>query len=251
MHLSFLHDLLRRLQGTDRQRIDTLYFFMHIPKTAGTSLRKMLWQSFKQDEVLPNQQDIRANNRKYPSLHMLQRQPERLARTRLFSGHYPYGAEAIFPHPHIVRLTFLRDPIARCFSQARQIKRRFPHLAEASPEQIMQEKNIAFDNLQTRYFCGSLRKEEPPGSLDQAIEALETFNFVGISEAFADSIQLLEKQQRWSLGEPRHANKSANFLEPEWESYRSLLTERNQLDLKLYTHAQQRFSEQCRRYGIS
>ena len=46
-------------------------FFIHIPKTAGTSMRMMLYDIFEQESILPNQQDIKNNGGGYPAFDKL------------------------------------------------------------------------------------------------------------------------------------------------------------------------------------
>lgn len=47
---------------------DELFYFIHVPKTAGTTFRLLLEKEFKASETLPSQKDIIANGGRYPNL---------------------------------------------------------------------------------------------------------------------------------------------------------------------------------------
>jgi hypothetical protein len=77
-------------------------FFLHIPKTAGTSVRAILQNRFAQSECLFNVQMARFH-------------AEDPNRYRLVSGHVGIEYADRFDRPPIV-ITFLRDPIERAVS---------------------------------------------------------------------------------------------------------------------------------------
>src|SRR4051812_13345258 len=81
-------------------------FFMHIPKTAGTSVGQMLWE-----RVAP---DRRAHVvfRKSDPLPAAAAEPDR---NDLVWGHLPFAFMRRFADPPLI-LTFLRDPIERAIS---------------------------------------------------------------------------------------------------------------------------------------
>src|SRR5580700_2574026 len=80
--------------------------FNHIPKTAGTSFRSILYSHFPSSEIAPASHA--------GALHTLK--PEQ--RYALFAGHFTYS-EITPIAPCAIHITFLRDPIARVISQYR------------------------------------------------------------------------------------------------------------------------------------
>ncbi len=79
--------------------------FIHIPKTAGLTLRAILANHFHCDEIYPNPNEVFGPHR--CSL-------EELAKYRLFNGHYVYSIGERLRNPHYV--TMLRDPVSRIIS---------------------------------------------------------------------------------------------------------------------------------------
>lgn len=221
-------------------RSGPLYFFMHIPKTAGTSMRMMLWNAIPKEFVLPNRQDLIANRHKYPPLGILEKQPERLKKARLFAGHYHYGSERIFPQEQIIRMTFMRDPVERSLSLLKHYKARDPKLEDVPFEEILTERKTGFRNGQMVYFTGPMPKATPEERLARAKQVLDSFDFVGISERFEESLLLLNQQIPIQLGPPLNLNKSKSDTLEELDAFRPRLAEWNKLDTQLYDYAKQR-----------
>lgn len=220
---------------------DRLYFFMHIPKTAGTSMRKMLWSVFPEKRILPNQQDLIENDSKYPALAKLKEQPERLRRARLFAGHYPYGSERIFPQEQITRMTFMRDPVERSLSLLRHYKARDPKVKDTPFKEILFQRKSSFQNGQMNFFTGRMPKATSEEQLIHAKQALDAFDFVGISERFEESLPVLNRLLPYNLGLPLTLNQAKGAYPEELDDLRPLLAEWNQLDAEIYRYAQQRF----------
>src|SRR5260370_13102886 len=104
-----------QLKTYDLQESDQVYF-LHIPKTAGTSFTGLLQSNFEPDRVFP-----------YHLVHFLiDASPERLATYQLFTGHFFYSLHLLLPRMPIY-LTFLRDPVERTISHYAQIKRSPEH----------------------------------------------------------------------------------------------------------------------------
>jgi len=92
--------------GQDIARVPegTRLVFLHLPKTAGTSLRAALARHFRPEEVV--------------QVDSLAEWGEALAdpgRYRFWAGHMPFSLVALIPPPVFV-VTLLRDPVARILS---------------------------------------------------------------------------------------------------------------------------------------
>jgi hypothetical protein len=226
-----------------------MYAFIHIPKTAGSTLRHLLRCDFgsrhcdvklashrraAQAWVAPR--DIQLARRVYPHLAGIAGH-----RVVSFSG----LAEAC---PDIRYFTMLREPIARSISHFGYIHR---HSDSAQNREDLVDflQQPVNRNLQTQWLCG----EDDP---EAAIRALEQdIGFVGLMERFDESMLLL---QRW-LGEssfdvhyaPRNrARRVATMPFREDPELLSMLTEANAHDMAVYHYVvEQMLPKQVHAYG--
>jgi hypothetical protein len=170
-----------------------MYAFVHIEKTAGTTLNNILRRALGTrhcDIRLPlaKRKNDREDNRICVEATDLRR-VRRLYRNLLgIAGHNvkPY-ADLHVAYPDIQYITVLRDPYARFRSHF--LNRAFGHTREALREWLAGDWT---HNWQTKMIAG-----EPDG--EKAIELLKSrFGFVGLTEKFDESLLML---CHW-LGEP-------------------------------------------------
>lgn len=247
-------DQFSRLIFRRRYTREELLFFIHLPKTAGTSFRNMLFRVIGQEHIFPNWQDLANNGGLYPTLAEYQ---DRLQhpdlQLRLLSGHIPFILGEWWPGPKKY-LVFLRDPVERTISHLQHLQRDHPTLRGKPLEQIFRQTLIHTANLQTIYFGDRHLQEEllfsrprrlEPRHLDIAKENLSRCAFVGITEEFSASIHLAERVLGVRLGQPIHANVTHPGQEnPAGESLRDLIRPHLALDEELYAFARTLFREQ-------
>jgi sulfotransferase famil protein len=170
-------------------------FFLHVPRAGGTTLRDVITRRYVKERVLTH--DDSSSTRGWEE--KVRRAPRDVA---LVAGHLPSDAPMPRHDPPLRRVTFLREPVARVISDyawARQSPS--SHIARdyctmyTLREAIERRCYRNFDNLQVRLFSGAL--EEPWGQLTKehlhdAVRALATFDFVGLTERMDRQMRDLE-----------------------------------------------------------
>lgn len=113
---------MNHIPCTDTPRLTHLgrLYFLHIPKTAGTSLRLWLEGLFDVEACFPALQPFELTD-----------DPAELARHRFFTGHHQWlFAEKWGAALGLQTVTFLRDPIARGVSEMRYLRSFTPQEVE-------------------------------------------------------------------------------------------------------------------------
>jgi hypothetical protein len=255
-----------------------VYFFLHIPKTAGTTVRAHLERDFFPGAVLrvPNNEGV------------LELRESELQAYSVISGHQFYPFKDLLSHPVRV-VTLLREPIARVLSAYEYIKRTSAHPLHAlfgregveSVATFCSHPSFCFHarDMQTRMLGvayplakivrsvwrgelhahdGAARMREAEGApctvemLTRAEARLESAHFVGLSEDMLASLELLTEL----LGRPRPPALLHLNAAPLEEGHRRLtayseaelaaVREANRFDIDLYSFAARLFA---RRYA--
>jgi hypothetical protein len=246
---------------------DRALFFLHIPKTAGTSLRELLSPRFSRAEILAFE---RSDSREL--------RDEKLAsvdRYRFVHGHVPYALAGRFERRPFVA-TILRDPLERAVSafhymqgqvlgpvsaaRARdytaagrmpigELIRREP-LAASRHLGNLQAWILSTPNLNERFEYGVDHRVAVSGSdLERAKEHLAACDFIGLTERMNESVDLLSHAlQARPLGEVSTANRSpARLAVAELDPpTMTALADLTAQDRELYTFACRLFEERRR-----
>lgn len=160
-------------------------FFVHIPKTAGTSFREAALRAWGESAVLNDYGD--SVHTSDAVARLLHHQQDHAAfanymaahRIRMFCGHTPARRYAALFEPERI-ITFVRDPVARVVSHYHTAVR-YQNYAESLETFCHQDD---FINLQSIYLR------------DQKLDSL---GFVGITENYTESLFWLNQQHRWLL----------------------------------------------------
>lgn len=232
--------------------------FLHIPRTGGTTLKKLPERNYGRDQILDlYDSDSAAQIQRFAQLP----EPER-AKYKCIKGHLSFGFHKFVPGQSTY-VTFLREPIARV--------RSFYSYVRAHPEHYL-NRDVAdhplglkallrhpgteeLCNLQTRMIAGDLDNPDEVvdrPALERAKENLRThFSVVGLTEAFDASLLLLARTNGWHL--PLYVKRNANRGAQETIDAKThdLVAEANALDLELYQFGQELFQAQLRREGES
>jgi hypothetical protein len=196
--------------------------FLHVPKTAGSTLTGVLSNRFAAHDCL--------------ALYWGPEQDSAdLQRFRYISGHLNLSFLDLLEGPPFV-FTFLRDPVERALSaysycrtfpldprRPRLVYGRSPRGYELQAEFLRLARECSIEEVidrapeVAREFLGNrqaraLSRSRPLGSevsLEEALEGLERCDFVGLSERVDESVQLLTRRLGWqALGAVPKANLS-------------------------------------------
>ncbi len=176
----------------------------------------------------------------------------------LVKGHLPFGLHK-YLNGEARYLTFLRDPVKRVISQYFYIKlnknnqfHELLHKENLSISQFLENGHSpGLNNGQLRWMLGEVRSipynQVDDSHLSEAIDNLESFyDFVGISEKFDESLQVLSRYMQWKkapLYRRRNLNKSRNTDQVTDEDL-AAIRHYNKHDIKLYEVALQRLNNE-------
>ena len=155
-----------------------LIAFTHLPKTAGTALHHILRRTYGTRYLVVAKEDSLGKPLTAARLQRIRRGYPGL---RAFGGHLVLPSAELQLHGGLRFMTMLREPAARCASHYAHERARFG-TTTPFPEWITQDR---LRSVQARRFS-------QPVDAEVAISVLEEkFFFVGLSDEFAESLQLL------------------------------------------------------------
>lgn len=226
-----------------------MYAFIHIPKTAGTTLRSIFRRSFGADHC-----DVKCPTRVRKITPWLK--PENLQWMKTL---YP-NLSGITGHrvccftdlestlPDVKYFTFLRDPSKRFISN-------FHHHYRGRMEQctLPRLEEFAADssrrNVQTRWLCGN---EDSAQAIDVMSKKI---GCIGLTERFNESLILLKKylnESKFAINyQSRNFSQGKAPLDYQGNQYiKDLIQEANQADIEVYQHViDEVFPKQLASYG--
>ena len=220
--------------------------FLHIGKTGGTTLRRVLRRQYPESEMMV----VRARARpREETLADFAKLPEaERARPRLILGHTVFGLHELVPRPSTY-ITLLRRPVSLVLSQYGFVRRTPGHRHHQAAQGMGLEEYLAsglaqeMNNSQTRALAGAVEVpygENPPELLELAKRNVEEhFRVVGLTERFDESLVLFGLAFGWSRLSYVRANVASKRVVPSPAGLAEI--ERlNALDLELYDWAERR-----------
>jgi hypothetical protein len=235
-----------------------LLVFVHIPKTAGTTLRAVLNMNEpgSRSRALGNVFKGGGGFSKAPVERLRDgRGPSLKESVRIVRGHFPLGIREYLPKERELRcFTFLREPADRTLSHFFAIRDvggayRLPPLSPQATLDDALQGGYVHDNLHTRMLCGD---PEPFGEvtekmLERAKENLrEELVFFGLTERFDESLVLAKRR----LGLRAILYRSSGRVNPRRPrgdqipaELRRAAERCNRYDIELYRYAEGLFEE--------
>ncbi|MDD5250639.1 MAG: sulfotransferase family 2 domain-containing protein [Rhodocyclaceae bacterium] len=249
-----------------------LVAFVHIPKTAGTTLNAILAHQYAADEthevmmrgmswIMPGPRLLPRPLVSFSKLRRLKAALERHA-VRLVRGHFDMSLAKRLP-ADTRYFTFLRDPVERAVSHYWHYRRLTADPIHALAmrctlaEWVSAAGLVEMDNGQTRRLAGAM--DLPCGRVTAPIlerakaNLAGKFAVVGLTERFEESLVLLQRQFGWPLcraaalnvgdGRPQRADVGADALK--------VVADCNRFDAELYRFAAALFEQAASRIDMA
>jgi hypothetical protein len=200
------------------------YFFIHLQKTAGTSLIRRMRSAFGPEGVFPDESDLFGDtpaDRMVGAVidvdNLVRRWAARRDEIRVVTGHFPFCTAELLGG-RLRTFTVLREPVARTLSYLRHHRARTPDDQQRSLEDIYSDPlrfhGLAHNHM-TKMFsltvdemtAGMLTHVEfTPERLERARANLARVDVVGIQERFERFCDDLARRFGWDLGDAVRAN---------------------------------------------
>jgi hypothetical protein len=234
--------------------------FLHIPKTAGTTLYHILDRNYRKSTVYTIWQDGSLDGFKQLS------QADR-AQVQLLRGHFGYGIHTYLPRP-CVYFTFLRNPLARTVSYYHFVRHTPAHYCHdlvvsrgLNVQQFVESgQDPLVDNAQTRLLAGLETGQELPvggctrNLLERARHNLrENIAVTGIVEEFDAALLIMKRTFGWRSVYYAEQNVTPTAARPPElsPSARAAIEQVNELDVELYADAREIFAASLRQAGAA
>jgi hypothetical protein len=225
------------------------FFFVHIRKTGGGSLRRRLIHHFGKAAVYPMSEvdgagiDLVTANMSTDLLR--ERLAARGEQIQVITGHFPLRTTELIEGP-LTTLTLLREPVERMLSVLRQLQQSQPHARGKTLEEVYDSTQGRGNDNMTKMF--SLTPAElgasifepfdaDRGHLERAKEALAGIDAIGLQERFEAFCSELTARFGWDLGAPISGVNATAPIEVS-DGLRARIAEDNALDIELYEFAE-------------
>ena len=229
-------------------------FYVHVPKTAGTTMRIVLLWLYWWNQILW------AKGNPYLREKARNMRAGDLSRIRLVAGHTRFGMHETLPFDNFQYFTVLRDPVERVLSQCYYMSQKPTHRLyqviqqeNLSTRALLEEGYISIHNVQTYWVSGADRSYFLSGDYYPSIVQLAKqnidryFAFVGLNGWFDESLIMLRRRMGWKRY-PIYAQKNVTGArrkqDQETEATLDAVRRFNQMDIELYDYVARQFHQQ-------
>jgi Galactose-3-O-sulfotransferase len=225
--------------------------FIHIPKTAGSTLRPIMDRHYPRPVIykldfLPRDLDA-----------FLRRPEQPRSRIRVLQGHFPFGL-----HQHLSvpadYLTILREPVNRIISMYYWIHGNDDHVLNTLVRSMSLRDfaDSGFEitaNHQTSLISGLPTKTDSRALAVAKKNLQGQITAFGLNERFDESLLLFKKRLGWNhvFYSRRNVTKNRPLSSEVPATVVEIIQKHNSLDIELYEFATQAFDETIRALGPS
>jgi Sulfotransferase family len=241
---------LRQVEGGEavgRATRAPVLIFLHLPKTAGSTVVRILEREYGNDAVLP------LYDSKFGD-EVAELAPDQAARTRAIAGHFYFGVHDDVP-ARCRYFTFLREPVERIVSHYHFVRHQPTHYLHEAATSMSIGSYVEFcgtaepNNDQTRLLAGRGMASHDgrctPEMLPVAKRNLDRHDVVGLTDEFDRSLLLLAHAFGWRrpyyVKENVARRRRGNELDDET---RAAIVAGNALDVELYRYGRELFERQ-------
>lgn len=236
-------------------------FFLHLPKTAGTTMRRVLDREYRNARRYEIGEDVTGDIRAFRA-----RRWDAGGAPNLVQGHMSYGLHAFVPGP-AAYVTLLREPLRRALSDY--------HYVTSTPGHPIHQhvKNLSLvdyfesgitgqlSNGQVRLLSGDNLPDDPGVPSNRAMERHDLdrvrehlnrdFAAVGLQERFDETLLLFRRRLgwRWPFYLKENVTTRAYRTEDVDPGDLERIRELNLLDLELYESVRAGFDREIEREG--
>jgi hypothetical protein len=232
--------------------------FLHIPKTAGTTLHRIIERQYRQREIFTIGGISHESIEQFRSMS-----EERRAKYRMIKGHLGFGFHEFVPGPSAY-FTILRNPIERVISFFYWVRRTPHHYLYdfmiskdiGLKEYLESGANVMLDNAQVRMVSGVWYNIGFGECTEETLEIAkrnlrEECAVVGLTERFDETLILLKRAFGWRNLHYARQNVTASRPRKDQLAPETLdaVVKVNRLDLALYQYATALFEEEIEAQG--
>jgi hypothetical protein len=216
--------------------------FLHLPKTAGTTLNRLIEWEYPLSEMY----SVDPVFFEWSAARLHRLSAERLRRTRMFKGHMVFGLHKVLPQP-ATYITVLREPVNRVIS-AYYFMRSYklhPLYWKFRFQNYTLEDFVRWsrrDNVQSKIIAGANYNEPCTAEIAERAQnnLRQYFSVVGLSERFEESLALMKLRFGWQLKNYSSFNvtRSRPKKDDLSQATLDLICEKNSFDIELYRCAE-------------
>ncbi len=228
------------------------YFFVHLQKTAGTTLYLMMRRHLGHPAVYPDKSDGEGVDRVLGVTNLKQTLARRGDEIQVITGHYPLATAELLDGTFRT-FTVLREPVARTRSFIRHQRVLDPTRVDLSDSEIYTDpflfnglvhnhmvKMLALKPDELDDYGALANVEMTHDHLERAKQRLTNdIEVLGVQEDFVPFIRAIESRFGWDLGEINTANTTTAKPErtAEDDELDARIRVENALDCELYDFA--------------